>query len=549
LNGRIDLPVDIQTVNISPSQMGLYTVAGATSNGSTLYTLLSSGFPSKKSILVANDAHSGAYLGQIQLSVRLSDIAYTNGQLYGTINGSNQLQIDTIAANGATQSIFSQAAVSSGNWRLSGVSSGNTLLAADNSSTLSGGTGFVINPSTLQISQIAIAPSRGPLAETVINSAGNSFTAITDIDQNVASFPGGVAQGTRSASTTYGSSFIENVVSDEFNYTYLASMPAVARTAWQPTVSAVGSFDGLIRLPQQVTVSAPITINNHIAPDGVTMSNVVPTNVSVNAYGLGGSDIISVPYTYSVQSDAPGDLSDRVIAQASATVDLTNAPKGTYYALTDILLDGDYSYGSTTDHDRPIQTDNSNALVGFAYDPVSSNLVGNGDASLQGAGWEESIYTPAFTTGVFTRASAKSFALIPAANEPSALRQTLQLPTPGTPMLLSFTYFLELFPNASPDDIQVFLNGVELADLTVSSGSVQTFQTLVTDPALENLSNASLMFRATTTDPSESFVDVGNISLTGVPEPASGGLVVFAAAALCCRRIRGTREKPGEARG
>jgi hypothetical protein len=110
-------------------------------------------------------------------------------------------------------------------------------------------------------------------------------------------------------------------------------------------------------------------------------------------------------------------------------------------------------------------------------------------------------------------------------------------------MALSFTYFLNDFPNSTPDAIQVFLNGTEIADVMATSNSIESFQTVITDPALENLSNAVIMFKATSTDPSGDFVDIGNISLTAVPEPASAALIIIGTSGLLCRHRRSKRRQ------
>jgi hypothetical protein len=535
-SGRIDLPVTLQTMTIN--SLFSDSAAGASANNGTLFTLLNDPIPSDNSILITNPL-SGAPTAQI-LNGRLDDIAYSNGQLYGVVHSNNQLQIDSIATNGAMQTTLSQSTSNdSNNWRLSGVVNGNALLAvrADSSSSTQGN---VINLSTLGVSLITV-PAGPFFSDTVINSMGSALTSISPFGQNVASFPGGVAQGTRSSSTQYGSSFGSRAVSDEFTYNYSPSLPAAVQNSWNASVPILaGTVDGLTRLPQVVTIGGPIVISNYITPDGTTVSNVSAINSITQGFS-GGSQ--ATPFSISVQNSPTGDLSDRTIGQATATLNLATAHRGIYQLSIASAITGDYSYGSTVDHGRAIQASNVGAVANIAYDPISSNLVGNGDASLGPAGWEGSEVGTGFISELVSPdPSNKSFLVEPQPNFPAAIRQTLQLPTPNTPMLLSFSYFL--FPTgvSGLDDIQVSLNGIQLGDVTTSSNSVQTFQTLVSNPLLENLNNASLMFN-TETNLNASYVEIGNISLTGVPEPASGGLLIaFAAAALCHRRTRGAQK-------
>ncbi len=534
-SGRIDLPVTFPTANLSSSLLG-DSVVGATGNDATLYTLLNSPVSSANSVLLQTDSHSGAFLGSTQLNARLSDIAYTNGQLYGISSSSTSLQIDTIAANGTTQSIFSQAEPSSNFvWRLSGATNGDVLLAARGASS-SNVSGVVINPTSLATSSITLPGTMSNFDDTIINSAANSVISITAGVQTAASFPGGVSQGALGSSNFHRTGFVSNAVSDEFTYTYSPSTPAVAQTQWDTSASPsiVGLTDGLTRTPQVVTLSGPVNIINSVSPDGTTLSNVSATNLVNQGIPIGFNP---TPFTISTQPAAPGDLSNRSLGQATATLNLATAQRSFYEVSSGPSITADYTHGSTIDQSRTVQVISGTATQ-FAYDPISSNIVGNGDAFLEQAGWEGIQGTvPTFLNGFVNPDPADhSFGLIPQATFPAAIRQFLQLPTANGPMTLSFTYFLDLFPDTTPDDIQVFLNGTQIADVTASSGSVQTFQTVINNPAFENLTNAILLFQTTSNDPSGDGVGIGNISLTAVPEPASASLLIFAAAALCRRR-------------
>jgi hypothetical protein len=530
-SGRIDIPITFAMANLGQS----LNVSGATATDSTVYTLLNSTIPSINSVLQLSDPHTGNSLGTIQLDAQLSDIAYSNGQLYGVGSSSTSLQIDTIAANGATHNVLSQAMSSStATWRLSGVANGSGLLAARGSFSSSNVPGFVIDPSSFSVSQITLSgTANSQLNDTVINAAGNTVTSIASQQTNT-SFPGGTSLGNVASNARYGTSSSGNAVSDEFNYNYSPTLPAVIQTIWNPTVSPlVGGADGLTRTAQVVSVSGPITISNFVKPDGTTLSNVVATNQITQFKGapLFGS----TPFNVSIQNNAPGDLSTRIVGQATATLNLGIAQRGVYSIQSTPSIAADYSYGTTVDQGRAVQARNVGG-ASFAYDPASSNLVGNGDAALSGAGWQGKSGSLFVSQIVNADSSDHSFEFSPFSNFPAGMRQFLQEPTPNSPMQLSFTYNL-LFSTSANDDIQIFLNTVLVADVVPTSTSALTFQTQINDPTLENLSNAVLLIQATTSGNS-GVIEVGNISLTAVPEPVGALILVVVGAVICARRSR-----------
>jgi hypothetical protein len=527
-SGRIDVPVPFST-SISPSPLPAgYSVSGATGNDTSVYTLLNSIIPSDGSVILINDPHTGAYLGSIPLSVQVSDIAYTNGQLYGILNSSSSLQIDSVSQSGLVQSIFSQSEASStAIWRLSGAVNGDSLLASRGQVSPSNVPGYVINPTSLAFSQITLPGTAEVFFYgTVINAAANTVTSIVSAGpQTAATFPGGVSLGTVAQNMQYGSAIESNAVSDEFNYTYSPTMPAAVQiTSSFYSGPFTDEVDGLIRTPEVITNSGSVNISNYVAPDGTTLSNVAATNLLI---GVGPT-----PFLITQQPAAPGNLSNRSLGQATATLNLANAQRGIYALSVNPSITATYTYGSTVDTSRAV-TSNPTGTPTFAYDPISSNLVGNGDATLGGAGWESMNDGSSFISQ-FAQADAahKSFVLPTLTPYPAAIRQYLQLPTSSGAMALSFTYFLQDFPDSMPDNIQVTLNGTQIAEVTASSTTAQTFETVIDDPTLENQQNADLEFQATATGPEGDYVDIGNISLTSLPEPASGTLLFFLACAL-----------------
>ena len=86
--------------------------------------------------------------------------------------------------------------------------------------------------------------------------------------------------------------------------------------------------------------------------------------------------------------------------------------------------------------------------------------------------------------------------LVAESGDVETLSQILQLPTANGPMQLSFSSEQLLTDSA---DLTVLLNGVVVGDVSVTSQTPATFQTLITDPSLENISNATLTFQVTDT--------------------------------------------------
>ncbi|HEX3356547.1 MAG TPA: hypothetical protein VHS31_06150 [Tepidisphaeraceae bacterium] len=527
-SGRITVPLTFQTGTVNSSQS--LNVVGATSTDSTTYTLLTSSTPSVNSVLLLNDPHTGVSLGTIQLDARLGDIAYTNGQLYGIGSNSTALQIATISADGTTHNVFNQPVSSStAIWRLSGVGNGSGLLAGRGS--FSSGTlqGSLIDPTSFSVSAITLAgQGSNQLKDMVINAAGSMVASVAVGTQTLTSFPSGASLGPIAGSAQYRTETFSNAVSDEFNYNYLPTLPGAASISWNATSTPlVGLNDGLTRTPQVFSASGPFMIKNYVAPDATVLSNVTVSNQITQASG-------PTPFVISVQNSAPGDLSNRVVGRGTATLDLATAQRGFYQVLGSASVTADYSYGTTVDHGRPVQS-SGGSLFQFAYEPISSNLVGNGDAALGNAGWDGSLGGLFFPQLVTPNLRDHSF-ILSSGSSPIAMRQSLQLPTPNSAMQLSFTYNLTAPPSGTTNEIQVFLNSILVADVLPTSTSVQTFQTTIDNPSLENLANPILLFQDSSSFGGQ--VEVGNISLSAVPEPMMSSLLLLAVGAQCLRRLR-----------
>ena len=345
-NGRLDFPGIYQGIPFTLANEE-ETVVGATANDSIVYTLLSPAALSTSSIIIENDAHTGALLGTIQLPGIFTDIAYTNGQLYGAqsvpaSNHTQTLQISSIASNGATQPVLTQStsSFSSINWRLSGVVNGDSLLMAPSfpASTITAET-FV--PSTPATPPTTFSLPIGSVSDTVIHADGASVTNLST--QTDYTYPGGAKIGPRPPGSNYSGS----ISSDEFSYTYASSQSAFA-TISAPFDTFLGTHDGLYRTPQIVTASEVISLENGVAPDNTTLSNFAANNVLHQTAGT------PLPFTIQETDAAPGSFTLRSIATANISVNLATATHGIYGIGANSNLTADYTTGATTQTSRPV---------------------------------------------------------------------------------------------------------------------------------------------------------------------------------------------------
>jgi hypothetical protein len=533
-SGRFDLPLTIQpSKSLFPFIFG--AVAGSAANSSNLFTLINDRQNSSdNSVLVTSDAQTGALIGQIQLGARFSDIAYTNGQLYGVLSTSSSLAIDSISNSGSLQPVLNASEPAfNGSWLLSGVVAGNQLIATENPATPSISTnvaGFVVKPSApSNPSQINVYSSFGatPFISTVFSADGHTITTVGSSSyQEATSLPSDTDAGPRPLSMEFGASS-SRLVSDEFSYPYASSNSAYVTLG---TSFDLNGTDGLYRLPQQLYSIETVQLSNGVAPDGASLSNVTGSHFEQQTGGPS-------PVTITEQDAPPGSFSQRTLGVVTMSINLANAQRGLYTFALNPTITANYSYNATVDENRAIPYP-SHFAGEFGYDPVSSNIVGNGDASMGPVGWEERFGDTGEWYSEIESVGPKGFLIPSAVLESSGLRQLLQLPTPNQPMTLSFQAQLDV-GSSSPVELQVDLNGERVDDVYVSSASAQTYSVEITDPALQNISNAALAFDLPYQPQASSPVDVDNISLTAVPEPVGAvslpGLVSWL---LCRRRTR-----------
>ena len=520
-NGPMQLPV----VQDDPAPDN---AVGAAASNSDLYGLFSISSPANTSAVYINNAQTGAYEGSISINAPLADIAYTNGQLYGLQVNSTSIQIDSISNTGTLTPVITQSTTtpSGATWRLSGAVNGNSLLATALPVFTSPTTAFVINPAASQISPFTFGSgAQTPVinADTVINLAGNVVTLNSLGGQAQYAYPSGTFQTQTGPLGIYPAA---SVVSDEFTYNYPASDPAYTGFA---LVTSGGSssgpfspgYDGLIRALSSFTVQ--MQLENGAAPDGTTLSNVgVAAGQQLMIQQSGPS-----PLQISETPAAPGSFSARIVS--TDTISLSPGAERAVYEFGPApnALVADYTYGATTDIGRAVSY--PTGYFQFAYDPISSNLVGNGDFTLGTAGWEAnnfySLSGSQYGNGSVSVGNGK-VALQPNPQSSYAVRQLLQLPTADEPMLLSFDYnaFSELPPaSESSVELQVYLGNTLVGSLSADSTATQQDQITITNPALENLNGAYLTFVASGNQGNG--IALTDISLTAVPEPASLGLL------------------------
>jgi hypothetical protein len=506
-----------------PAPVNAGPLVGFSASNLRLYDLYSGVGPGSNSTLSIGDAQAGTPLAVVPLSVQLSDIAYTNGQLYGIEANAGSIQIVSISDSGVIQPVATRSTTTTNmDWRLSGAVSGDSLFAMAIPAIGSSAPAYTINPQTAAVSTFTFskAPSFAGATDSVINLAGDTVTVLGAFKQSAYSYPSGVFQQNLPVLSQYA----PLISSDEFTYNYDPSKAAYASVGLSGAITF--GHDGLSRFSAGFTAT-PWLLNG-ASPDGTTLSNLA------TAPGVQILTQVSGPATASVieTQQAPGPYSVRQLA--TDTISVPDV-RGVYqFGITGNALTADYSYGTTVDHGRQV-ANSQFPIITVAVDPASSNLVGNGDFSLGAAGWESGSAntgsTPFYTNISSTGISSQGVEL---ATDPfgySAVRQFLELPTASTPMELSFTYSVNPAFGVT-QDLQAYLGGELVGDVT-AAGSPQTFQTIITDPSLQNLSNAELRFQAAG---GNTIVYIDNISLTAVPEPASIGTLGVACGSLFLRR-------------
>ncbi|HUO09624.1 MAG TPA: hypothetical protein VM008_15045 [Phycisphaerae bacterium] len=514
------------------------TATGLTSDGTSVARLVNSYSTST----VQRQIMGGAGSSTLNLGVKLDDIAYTNGALYGVVSRSDALQIVQINGDGTTTNVLTQPMTTySGQWRLSGQTAGSELLAfraASSSGVTLSPIAELVNP--VGASMTALPVSASVISDTVINRDATAVTFIPTSStfgsspfangaQTREQLPTGIPMSALSSTQAYGSSVGSLPLSDEFNYSWdPASHNALVTTSISTTTAS--SWGKLYRTPFVWTGNATASMTNGVTPDGTVLSNVQ----SIAPFMVTGPTAMQQVLT----PQAPGSFGARALGTANLSVDLNGASRGVYTVNTLGPVTADYAHGGTTDVGRAVDIKSGGALS-FAYDPISANIIGNGDFELSGYGWDN-VTNPSFVTSTFVIQDGLTGNHVPWFTGSETIRQILQEPTANSPMLLSFDYRLDPFPGGT-FALDVTLAGEEVAhvDMTTPSSTYSHYSVLITDPALENLSAAE--FRVQMTSGGSAWAYLDNFSLTAVPEPGTG--ILMAIPALLAWRRRGARRR------
>jgi hypothetical protein len=347
-------------------------------------------------------------------------------------------------------------------------------------------------------------------------------------EQQIA-LPSGTTRGVLTNGASYGVSGVQSqpLFSDEFNYAWDPSKNGVQTTGISTTTPTM--FNKLYRTPFVWQGSATATLSNGIAPDGTTITNVV----AANPFRTSGP----VAMQASVTPSAAGTFSARTIGTGSFSVDLNGSPRGLYTIDTHMPLTGTYAHGGVTEDGRTI--DNLRySSQGFAYDPISSNIIGNGDFELSNYGWDD-VTNPNFVTSPFVIQDGLTTNHVSWITGSETIRQILEMPTANSAMMLSFDYRLDPFPGGTfALDVMLAGKAVAHVDMTTPSTTFSHYSVLLTDPTLENLSGAELRVQMTENGSAWAYLD--NFSLTAAPEPGTGMLMAIPALGLLRRRGKRT---------
>jgi hypothetical protein len=190
-------------------------------------------------------------------------------------------------------------------------------------------------------------------------------------------------------------------------------------------------------------------------------------------------------------------------------LNIDTAQRGVYELTAQIDLRGRYINGGTQS-ERSINVNNS-LYYSFAVDPVSANLVGNGDFSLSTYGWNDAGLVVS-DSEVTSRTHV--LWMTPYSSSPDEVNQILELPL-SQDMEFSFDYRLREFPGNSCN-LLVTLDGITIAEINnIQPSSVyQHFSASITNPSFEGLSGAVLRFQISSIGGSSWFyVDDVNLGL------------------------------------
>jgi hypothetical protein len=513
--GRIFVPVDL-----SQSISGL---SGLAARGDTVYVLNRSSyspFPppygTTEQQLLIFDLKTGLLTQTIDIppfsgEPGLSDITVLDGNIYASWASGGTVKIRKIESDGTLTDVFSQQ-------NPGDVSPNRPLIAANNetasvilalrssSSIPSYPNSYcVVDPLTWTVSNQVTEPSFSAPFNIVMSN--NSQYLIEDTYpyyvsqyQSVLSIPDFGVVGSLNYPYTYGSTSVpmssstNRYTSDEFFFDYDSNLPAVAVLANSNHTGADLTGKKLFR-QGQIAWQSDSGISNFAVPDGTLIDTVGLNNFSwLQSAGT--------PVQITTTLEPVGDLSLRKLMHNEFALDVDTAQRGIYDLTAQVDLRGIYYVGGEQS-ERSINVNNT-LRYAFAVDPVSDNLVGNGDFTLSTYGWNDAGLVVS-DSEVVSRPDV--LWMTPYSSSPDEVTQLLELPLSQN-MELSFDYRLRDFPGDSCN-LLITLDGITIAEINdIQPSSVyQHFSVPVTDPSFNGLTDAELRLQVSSTGSSWFYID------------------------------------------
>lgn len=481
----------------------------------------------------------------ITLTRTLADLAYSNNRLYGIVDQPGRLEVVTVGSDGVLTTVLNQVAATptAGSWRFAGDARGDMLAAyfSPTSSTQPQNL-YRIQPSTGTVVSSLPLSSPGsqnlPLASNlVLRNHSETLTTISmkgsRIEQADFSFPALSPQGVFVGQQSGGLlPLAQEYFSDEVDY------PLSSVIADLQLQSSQGASQKLYRRPVLLDFRVDSVLANAVVPDGTTLTDVfIPGPVVTQIAGPMSIPLVQAPA-------APGELSERSLGSASALINLGTIARGVYTFTINQTVVATHHTSSSSSVQPFTYLNQGSRVVSFGYDPVSLNLIGNGDLGLGSLGWE-TPKLPRVTGAQFGTFDSghrvMSFTSLPlvssAPSIPAATSQILELALHSGAMNLALTARV----TAEPYVLSAYLNELLVASYVVTSTDYQTLNFLVDVPELYGDENVNLTLygvsEVTTSLSRPGSLFIQQLSLTAIPEPRIACLLLVPYFLLRSRRL------------